>query len=80
MYRHTIHVTDRQLQAMFAIFQHVRLGEANQVTSEFADFYILCESLGIDDILANLTHDYGGVKVDFEYNESEGFVLNLVNE
>jgi hypothetical protein len=78
-YRVKLELTKEQLVALWEILRHVRLGGDNVYKEAISKFMIDCESLGIEDFIADYYGDtwYSAPSVGFTFNDEEGFVIEI---
>lgn len=73
-----VDLTDEQFLAVNELLKYVRLGCDGIFTAAVSELLMSMEVQGLEQTLSDIEKSIGNtVKVSFEYNDSEGAVINL---
>lgn len=76
--KHALYLSDTELQVVYKLLSHVRLGHTNEYTTEISELMIELGDEGIDETIDRINYEYGDVELSFEFSDDEGMVINIV--
>lgn len=73
-----VDLTDEQFLVVNELLKHVRLGTVGTFTKAISELLTSMNAQGLERVVSDIEASIGDtVKVTFEYNDSDGMVINL---
>jgi len=73
-----VDLTDEQFLVVNELLKHVRLGTVGTFTKAISELLVSMNAQGLEQVVSDIEDSIGDtVKVTFEYNDSDGMVINL---